>query len=60
MFFGSVIVWGTALVVNADSELKKHLGISDDYHVLASIVLGKSDTVLNEKEMELTIKVDRI
>lgn len=57
---GSVIVWGTALAVNADSELKKRLGISDDYHVLASIVLGKSDTVLNEKEMELKIKVDRI
>ena len=57
---GSVIVWGTAFAVSADAELKKILDIPEEYHALSSIVIGKSDMVLPEKDMELKIKIKRI
>jgi hypothetical protein len=57
---GSVVVWGTAFAVSADAELKKILGIPEEYHALSSIAVGKSNVALPPKDMELKIKVKRV
>lgn len=57
---GSVVVWGTAFAVSADTELKKTLGIPEEYHALSSVAIGKSNVSLPPKDMELKIKIERV
>lgn len=58
---GSVILWGTALAVESNNDLKQALSIPEGFHAVSSIGLGyalKQDS--NEKEMTNKISTNRV
>ena len=57
---GSVVIWGSSMVVNAVPDLKKALRIPDDYTAVSGIVVGYADETVEPKELSLSIPVDRI
>ncbi|MGN0609603.1 MAG: nitroreductase family protein [Oscillospiraceae bacterium] len=57
---GSVVIWGSAMVVNAVPDLKKALSIPDDYTAVSGIVIGYAGEAVEPKELTLSIHVDRI
>ncbi|MGN0167747.1 MAG: nitroreductase family protein [Acetatifactor sp.] len=57
---GSVVIWGSSMVVNAVPDLKKALQIPDDYTAVSSIVVGYANETVEPKELSLSIHVDRI
>lgn len=57
---GSVVIWGSAMAVNAVPQLKKALGLSDEYTAVAGIVVGHAAETAAPKELALTVAVDRV
>lgn len=57
---GSVVIWGSAMVVNAVPDIKKALRIPEDYTAVSGIVLGYANEAVEPKELGLTIHVDRV
>ncbi|HJD45500.1 MAG TPA: nitroreductase family protein [Candidatus Mediterraneibacter norfolkensis] len=57
---GSVVIWGSSMVVNAVPDLKKALLIPDDYTAVSGIVVGYAEEAVEAKELTLSIHVDRI
>jgi nitroreductase len=53
---GSVIVWGIAMVVEADQSLKDALSIPDGYHALIGASFGYAANA-DQKEKELVQKI---
>lgn len=53
---GSVIVWGIAMVVEADKSLKEALSIPDGFHALIGASFGYAANA-EQKEKELTQKI---
>jgi len=58
---GSVFIWGSALAVEADADLKKAVGIPDGFKALASVALGypESDKP-RERELAITVSTNRV
>ncbi|MBQ3379017.1 MAG: nitroreductase family protein [Clostridia bacterium] len=46
---GSCVIWFAAAAINADAELKKSLGISEDMNALFAVALGHSAIPVPEK-----------
>jgi len=58
---GSVIIWGSALAVEADQDLKQALSIPDGFHAVAGIGLGYAQNPNSvEKEMTNKISTNRV
>lgn len=57
---GSVVIWGSSMVVNAVPDLKKALQIPDEYTAISGIVVGYANQIVEPKELNLSIHVDRI
>ena len=57
---GSVVIWGSSMVVNAVPNLKKALQIPDDHTAVAGIVTGYAKDAVEAKELTLSIHVDRV
>ena len=57
---GSVVIWGSSMVVNAVPELKKALRIPDEYTAVGGIAVGHAAQMVEPKELTLSIHVDRI
>ena len=57
---GSVVIWGSSMVVNAVPELKKALQIPEDYTAVSGIALGYANETVEPKELGLSIHVDKI
>ena len=57
---GSVVIWGSSMVVNAVPDLKKALQIPDDYTAVSGIVVGYASEKVEPKELSLSIHVDII
>lgn len=57
---GSVVIWGSSMVVNAVPDLKKALQIPDDHTAVAGIVTGYAKDAVEAKELTLSIHVDRV
>lgn len=58
---GSVIIWGTALAVEADEGLKEVLSIPDGFRAIVGAGFGYStDTEQQAKELKVTIQLNRI
>lgn len=57
---GSVVIWGSSMVVNAVPDLKKALRIPDEYTAVSGIVVGYANETVEPKELNLSIHVDRI
>lgn len=57
----SVLIWGTALAVNANDELRKSLAIPDGFKPAASVALGYAAVPdETEKELKVTIAMNRV
>lgn len=57
---GSVVIWGSSMVVNAVADLKKALQIPDDYTAVSGIVVGYANETVEPKELGISIHVDKI
>lgn len=58
---GSVVIWGTALAVEADESLKEALSIPDGFKAIISAGFGYSaDTEQKEKELKVTLQLNRV
>ena len=57
---GSVVIWGSSMIVNAVPDLKKTLQISEEYTAVSGIVVGYANEKVEPKELELSIHVDTI
>lgn len=58
---GSVVLWGTAMVVNADPSLRNTLKIPEGFKPIVSVALGYATAPdLTEKEPKVTILTNRI
>lgn len=57
---GSVVIWGSSMVVNAVADLKKALQIPDDYTAVSGIVVGYTNETVEPKELGISIHVDKI
>jgi nitroreductase len=57
----SVLIWGTALAVNADAELRGALAIPEGFKPVASVAIGYADaSETTEKELKITIALNRV
>lgn len=57
---GSVVIWSSGMAVNTIPGLKEKLSLPDEYTTVAGIVTGYAGTQPQEKEMALSIHVDRL
>jgi nitroreductase len=56
---GSVIIWSSAMAVEADAELKRALGVPSGFKALVGAVYGRAAEPVREKALKLTIGVNR-
>lgn len=57
----SVLIWGTAVAVSADSDLRKTLEIPDEFKPMASVALGyAANHDQSEKDLKVKIAMNRI
>ena len=57
---GSVVIWGSSMVVNAVPDLKNALQIPDEYTAVSGIAVGYTNETVEPKELSITIRVDKI
>lgn len=57
---GSVIVWGSAIAVEASNGLKKALGIPEGFHPVMGAVFGLAQGEVRDKALGQTIHMDRV
>lgn len=57
---GSVVIWGSSMVVNAVPDLKKALQLPEEYTAVSGIVVGYANEKVEPKELGLSIHVDII
>ncbi len=57
---GSCIIWGAALAIGADKELKEMCGISKDFSPRCSIAIGYPLETIEEKTLDHKISINYI
>lgn len=57
---GSVVIWGSGMIVNAVPDLKKILQIPEEYTSISGIVVGYAKEDVEPKALTHTIHVDKI
>ena len=57
---GSVIIWGSAMAVNAVPELRKALKIPDDHSAVSGIAVGYANGTAEPKGPGMAIQVEWI
>lgn len=57
---GSVVIWGSGMVVNHTPGLSQKAGIPDGYSAVSGIVVGEKAMEVEPKELAWSIRINRV